>query len=87
MRITRENVEALLEVLERLEDNSLKDSCENWISGQDEEPKTADVREQIREAREEIEGGLDDLEGAALDLLTLLRPEALRPVKARRETR
>ena len=73
MRITRDNVEALLSALERLENASdLKDACESWLEGQDEEPKTEDVRDTIRDARDEIEGGIADLEGAVADAAAAL---------------
>jgi len=75
MRITRENVEALVSAIEQIEDASgIKDACQSWLDGQDEEPKTEDVREQIRDARESIEAGLDELLGAAQDIVDLLNP-------------
>ena len=75
MRITRENIEALAGAIEALEDaTTLKGACESWLEGQDEEPKTADMREEIRDEREEIEAGLDQLLGAAQDIVDLLSP-------------
>jgi len=79
MRITRENVEALVSAIEQIEDASgIKESCESWLDGQDEEPKTEDVREQIRDARESIEAGLDELLIAAQDIIDLLSPSSNR---------
>jgi acyl transferase domain-containing protein len=77
MRITETNVQSLVEALETLEElQDMKDYMEGWIEGRQEEPKTAEVRETLRENREAFEDRLDELADALQAALLILRPPA-----------
>jgi hypothetical protein len=68
MQITRDNVQSLItaidDVLETLE--AIKGNAESWNDLQDEDPKTEEIREEIREARENLVTDLESLDVATL---------------------
>lgn len=73
MRITRQNVEALIEIAERLKNacDNVAEPAQEWLDGQDEEPKTEDVRDSIRESRDGIEEQLQELQDAMSEMLRI----------------
>jgi enamine deaminase RidA (YjgF/YER057c/UK114 family) len=73
-RITRNFCEQLIELIDQLETalSEARQYAEEWNDLQDQEPKTPDIREQIRDARENLEAALEEL-GTVGDLAKLLR--------------
>lgn len=63
-RITRSFCERLIELLDELETplSEARSFAEDWLNLQDEESKTAEIREEIGEARESLEMALEDLD-------------------------
>ena len=72
MRITQANVAHLTELLLELEGiiPDLLQAGETWLGAQD-EPRTEEIAEEIRDARDEIESNIDGLHGP-IDLLAKL---------------
>lgn len=68
MQITRTNVQELMQYAEDLIENLevAKEAAETWDGLQDEEPKTEEVRDEIRTAREELEGAIQEIDASSL---------------------
>jgi hypothetical protein len=68
MQITRENVQSLITAIEDVSEmlEAIKENAETWNDLQDEDPKTAEIREEIREARENLVVDLESLDVATL---------------------
>lgn len=67
MRITRENVSEFTSVAESLKEEleAALEAAEAWDGFQD-EPRTADNAEEIRQAREELEDALNNMDASTL---------------------
>jgi flagellar hook-basal body complex protein FliE len=67
MRITRENAQLLIELAESVTEalEEAKEAAETWDGLQDEE-RTEDTAEEIREARENLEAALELLDATSL---------------------
>jgi hypothetical protein len=67
MRVTRENVQEFITIADELITalESAKEACETWNDLQDED-KTADINEEIRNAREEMDSELEAVDASTL---------------------
>jgi hypothetical protein len=67
MRITRENIQQFVDISETLVEQlqAASEAAETWEGYQDEE-RTADNADEIRDAREELESTLAEIDASSL---------------------
>jgi hypothetical protein len=67
MRVTRENIQEFISIADELISalEAAKEACETWNDLQDED-KSADTADMIREAREEMDAELETVDPTAL---------------------